>query len=516
MHQINVSVIVPVYNVEKYLDECIQSIINQTYSEFEVLIVNDGSTDRSGIICDKYAIQDSRIRVFHNRNEGVSYTRNFALEHAKGRWIIFVDSDDWLGPKCFENLLHNRADVQLRAVGYQMQNRRLEWDKYEPDERIFLRDKDFDFFYEEHIASGIVRAPWCKMFLRNVINEYNIRFDENMSFGEDTIFTLEYIRNINGIYVSQNADYYRRYNQTSLARTVNFSGWDLYLEAYRREINSLSNEFQMLTGIRKDWAERCLTLCSMQIKDIYLNQNLGKRDRVKLLTHSFKRMKEFDYAYNQVSRSKISNIVSLIFKITKGNVQFADSIFYYITKNWNIARSIKKVIVTYWYFLLNDFFLRIPSRKIRYFFLKRTIKTFGRNSSCLRFVEIRNGKNIQIGDNSVINQRVLLDGRGGMLKIGNNVDIAQETNIWTLSHDPHDDYHMAKGGNVIIEDYVWIASRVTILPGIRIGRGAIIAANSVVTKDVSANTIVGGIPARFIGKRKSKLLYTLNYRPLLR
>ncbi len=128
-------------------------------------------------------------------------------------------------------------------------------------------------------------------------------------------------------------------------------------------------------------------------------------------------------------------------------------------------------------------------------------------------LEIRNGRNIKIGNNCVFNKQVLLDGRGGKLIIGNNVDIAQETNIWTLQHNVHDDYHGDKGGDVIIEDYVWIASRVTILPGIRIGRGAVVATNSVVTKDVPPMSIVAGIPAKVISERKSGLKYTLFYKP---
>ena len=131
-------------------------------------------------------------------------------------------------------------------------------------------------------------------------------------------------------------------------------------------------------------------------------------------------------------------------------------------------------------------------------------------------LEFRNPQNISVGNNCVINSNVLLDGRGGKLIIGNNVDIAQETNIWTLEHDVHDDMHSSCGSNVIIKDYVWIASRVTILPGVVIGKGAVVATNSVVTKSVSPMTIVAGIPAKEIGKRKSKLNYTLNYKPLFK
>jgi maltose O-acetyltransferase len=95
------------------------------------------------------------------------------------------------------------------------------------------------------------------------------------------------------------------------------------------------------------------------------------------------------------------------------------------------------------------------------------------------------------------------------------VDIGQETNIWTLQHDVADDFHRAIGAGVVIEDYAWIASRVTILPGVRIGRGAVVATGAVVTRDVPAMAVVGGVPARVIGSRSSKLLYTLDHRPLL-
>jgi maltose O-acetyltransferase len=107
-----------------------------------------------------------------------------------------------------------------------------------------------------------------------------------------------------------------------------------------------------------------------------------------------------------------------------------------------------------------------------------------------------------------------LDGRGGSIRIGNNVDIAQETNIWSLEHNPNNDMHMTKSGDVVIDDYVWIASRVTILPGVHVGRGAVIASCAVVTKDVPPMSIIAGVPAKVIGYRDNKFKYTLNYRPL--
>tara|TARA_B110000503_G_C7114134_1_gene399520 strand:+ start:188 stop:742 length:555 start_codon:yes stop_codon:yes gene_type:complete len=164
------------------------------------------------------------------------------------------------------------------------------------------------------------------------------------------------------------------------------------------------------------------------------------------------------------------------------------------------------------YIVLN-YFMYVPSHSFRKLFIKSRLNSVGKKTNFLMGLEFRNPKNISIGDNSVVNKKVLLDGRGGKLVIGNNVDIAQETNIWTLEHDVHDDFHKDSGTDVFIEDYVWIASRVTILPGVRIGRGAVVASNALVTKDVEPMSIVGGVPAKKIGERKSALKYQLFYKP---
>lgn len=164
-------------------------------------------------------------------------------------------------------------------------------------------------------------------------------------------------------------------------------------------------------------------------------------------------------------------------------------------------------------YLIREFLMYIPFHFLRKLIIKSQFNSVGKKTNFLMGIEFRNPKNISIGSNSVVNKKVLLDGRGGKLLIGNNVDIAQETNIWTLEHNVNDDYHKDSGANVIIEDYVWIASRVTILPGVTIGKGAVIASNSVVTKDVLPMSIVGGVPAKRIGERKSKLKYNLNYQP---
>ena len=155
----------------------------------------------------------------------------------------------------------------------------------------------------------------------------------------------------------------------------------------------------------------------------------------------------------------------------------------------------------------------IPCWIFRWAFIKISIKDLGQGCFIMRRVNVVNPANISIGNHVIINKAVMLDGRGAELIIGNNVDIAQETNIWTLEHDVNDPGHKVVSGKVIIDDYVWIASRVTILPGVHIGKGAVVASGAVVTKDVPPMAIVGGVPANVIGQRKNPLQYVNNYKP---
>ena len=182
-------------------------------------------------------------------------------------------------------------------------------------------------------------------------------------------------------------------------------------------------------------------------------------------------------------------------------------------------KKLKQFIKALRWFFFNKIILNIPFSSIRLFFLRGYI-ILGKDTNIMSHVEILNDSfdrsQIIIGNNSVINSYCMLDGRKGKIIIGNNVDIARETAIFTLEHDPNSDYYHTISGDVIIEDYVWISSRATILPNVKIGRGAIVASNAVVTKDVSPMTIVGGVPAKYIGFRKSKLKYKLKVFHFLR
>ena len=182
-----VSVIVPVYKVEKWLSRCVDSILAQTMEDFELLLIDDGSPDCSGEICDEYAVKDSRVRVFHKANGGVSSARNLGLDNAKGEWISFVDADDWVDVDYLAGLTENLdADFILGGVKMlETQQSSMEDYKYEKSE---IKD-----CIEKYLFDTVLLSPWGNLLNRNIINNNNIRFDEKIRYAEDRIFNREYL-----------------------------------------------------------------------------------------------------------------------------------------------------------------------------------------------------------------------------------------------------------------------------------------------------------------------------------
>lgn len=178
--------------------------------------------------------------------------------------------------------------------------------------------------------------------------------------------------------------------------------------------------------------------------------------------------------------------------------------------------KIQHVLYAFYLYFINRWISYFPFHVIRNLFYRGLFKKIGKQNSFLMGFEVRMPSNIEIGNNNVFNKDVFLDGRGGKIIIGNNVDIAQQTNIWTLDHEVNSINHTTIGRNTIIEDHVWIGSRATILPGVTIGKGAVIGSCALVTKDVPPMTIVGGVPAKVIGMRTNELNYKLLYRPWFR
>lgn len=196
-----ISVIVPVYKVEKYLRQCLESVVNQTYKNLEIIIIDDGSPDNCGAICDEYAAKDERIKMIHQANKGLSAARNVGLDMATGEWISFVDSDDWCELDMYEKALEfaqeSNADITMFSVYRNSEGQQYAFQKYpqsfssEDGELIkklqlsCLSGKCAPF--STNYTQGL---PWDKLFRTSLIRDHHLRFAEELYAEEDRIFTL--------------------------------------------------------------------------------------------------------------------------------------------------------------------------------------------------------------------------------------------------------------------------------------------------------------------------------------
>lgn len=190
-----ISIIIPVYNVEKYLSRCLESVINQTYKNIEIILVDDGSPDNCGIICDEYASKDDRIIVIHKSNAGVSCARNDGIEAAKGDYICFVDSDDYISPGYIKTLymalIENNADIVTCDYYRCVENKLVE--EVSTEFPFAVIHNDCQLFYDKSIIEFRAQVPWNKMFKANIIKKNDIRFLSGIPLGEDNLFVIEYI-----------------------------------------------------------------------------------------------------------------------------------------------------------------------------------------------------------------------------------------------------------------------------------------------------------------------------------
>ncbi len=188
-----ISVIVPVYNVEQYLPSCLDSILGSTYTNWECLLVDDGSTDRSGIICDRYAASDARFRVFHKENGGVSSARNKALENMNGEWLMFLDSDDEILASAMQNLLtaamNSGSDMSMgNYVSVRSKGDDIHSNTYPTPRTMSLEDVLTLFFvyprgrFQGYLANRIMKA--------SVVRDNHLRFREDIYYKEDGLFLV--------------------------------------------------------------------------------------------------------------------------------------------------------------------------------------------------------------------------------------------------------------------------------------------------------------------------------------
>lgn len=219
-----VSVIVPIYNAQEYLEECIQSITNQSYQELEIILIDDGSTDNSQQICEKYAAKDSRVVYVRKQNGGVSSSRNLGLDLARGEYVVFVDADDYMEIDIIQHVVDimEKEDSELVIWNatelYKNKSRRCKAISIQPGNREEIYAALISNYHDKFYMGDYIRAVWGKMFRLGVIKSNDIKFDEQLYIGEDAVFLMQYISHISKIYNLNYYGYYYRIMSSSAVR----------------------------------------------------------------------------------------------------------------------------------------------------------------------------------------------------------------------------------------------------------------------------------------------------------
>lgn len=241
-----VSIIIPVFNTKDYLTRCLQSVCKQTYSNLEIICVDDGSTDGSENIVDEFAKTDSRVIAIHQENSGESAARNAGLKIATGSYIAFMDCDDWVELDMWENMVKSMEEknVDLVACGYFMdsdQGSRIAENKKTISDEVFGRRDLLQYVYERDSYRAVTSWLWCKLFRREILyeNEKPQLFDESIRFGGDLLFFLEAAIKVRSAYYLSRPYYHYYQRSSSTSHTKDLDVAYEIVDVYQRMIDFL-------------------------------------------------------------------------------------------------------------------------------------------------------------------------------------------------------------------------------------------------------------------------------------
>lgn len=298
-----ISIIMPVYNAEKYLNRSIESVMNQTYKNIEIILVNDGSTDASLTICSNYQKADSRIKLINQKNSGVSAARNRGIDEATGTYIMFIDSDDYIEKNMIEDMVGKitENDIDLVISGIKMNY--IKYGQIIKEENYKLKDNIYTI--TEMLNAILVDidlicicGPCCKLYKRNILKDNNIKFTNEFTMGEDTWYNLDYIDACNGKVVTMSNIYYNymRENPSSL--------FTKYYEDYIKITEKVYNKF--LDLLKKKADKQAIYRYE---KTYIFNLIYANVINFKYTTTHKKKIDDLDYSLNNnVVKNDINNV----------------------------------------------------------------------------------------------------------------------------------------------------------------------------------------------------------------
>ncbi|MEQ2878455.1 glycosyltransferase [Enterococcus asini] len=271
-----ISIIIPVFNVDLYLFACLESVIRQSVTNFEVILVDDGSTDNSAEICRDFCNKDKRFNYYYQQNSGVSAARNFGIKVSKGKWLAFIDPDDFVSDDYLKNLLPLDSSDESELIGGGFI---LKVGSVEKEYRI----KKTGIIDSQRAISVLIKDPnfysyvWNKLFLRDIIKKNNISFDDKIYYGEDLLFIYNYLKNINRVKLVSMSGYFYCRNENSVGGALT-----------REKLERKSTYIDALSIIEKVIEEDEYGTKKFLINKISL---VGSLHRANLIQYKFKKEK---------------------------------------------------------------------------------------------------------------------------------------------------------------------------------------------------------------------------------
>lgn len=309
-----VSVIVPVYNTEKYLRKCVDSILNQTYKNLEVILVNDGSQDNSGIICDEYAQSDKRVKVIHKENSGPAYARNTGIKVATGDYIAFVDSDDWLDKTMYEDIV-SKVEEDADAIIFNLKyvNERNEIISESPkiqEGEIPISDDSFMDLYNL-ACNSLLGYTWNKLWKRSIMkDEYFL----NIILREDLCFAMKMLNKIRSIYCTNVCGYNYVLRSASILHSCNKNNVeaidivDRFISSGIKGLNEKNNSvlYNMIMQ---------MVCTEVIVKDIIKNNDVLKKEKLYLVKNIVKNRSMIHRLKLRYSTNKLSMFILICMKM---------------------------------------------------------------------------------------------------------------------------------------------------------------------------------------------------------
>lgn len=326
-----ISVIVPVYNVEKYLNKCVDSILNQTYTNIEIILVDDGSKDKSGSICDEYEKTDKRVKTIHQSNAGVCSARNIALSESKGKWVAFIDSDDWVEKKYIEELYKCaiKTNSDIVACGYNRVTGSNKECINNSGETTELSPREFLI----KVLNPQTGMGFChmKLYKRKIIKD--VLFNVNLSVGEDALFNEQIVSNMDKMCILQKALYNYRINQNSVVRRYDAEYAIKYLRAMEITKEYLLKKYSEDEEIIQNY----YNFVAFHVLLVAVNYCYTKDNNSKNKTELFKQVCNYSEFKDGIKISNYNNL-SLTRKITLFTIKHK---IYFLTKSICYIRNIQ-------------------------------------------------------------------------------------------------------------------------------------------------------------------------------